>query len=318
MKVVMVNDCAFVGETLLKYLPNDFEKYHIKRTRKFFDKTFGLAYKILKAKGDIYHVHYLLQDCYIASKLGKKPLIGHAHGSDLREQINSKKWGWIVKNNLKSCDKILIAQPTILDVARTFNETAEYFPIPFDPKIFYPKPLQKDGGKGGKKIVFLASPHNFEVKGTDKFLKALASISNLIEVKSIGYGKDYGKARLLAKELGLKVTFINRVPHEYMNRLYWESDLVLGSFGVGQLDTVAIEAMACGRPVIHSILKKYFPNCPLEELKSIEEATKIILKILTDEDEREKRVKDQLLYVNSNHLAPVLAKRLIEIYNRLL
>ncbi len=315
MKVVMINDCAFVGETLLKYLPNDLEKQHIKRTRKFFDKTFGLAYNILKAKGDIYHVHYLLQDCYIAAKLRKKPLIGHAHGSDLRQQINSKKWGWLVKYNLKSCDKILVAQPSILDIAKTFNETAEYFPIPFDPEIFHPKSMLKDSKK---KIVFLASSHNFEIKGTDKFLKALAPISNLIEIKSICYGKDYEKAKHLAKELGLKVNFINKVPHKDMNKLYWGSDLVLGSFGVRQLDTVAIEAMACGRPVVHSVSKKYFPKCPLEELESIEDATKIILKLLTDESEKEKRVKAQLLYVNSEHSAPFLAKRLIMIYNQLL
>lgn len=40
MKVVMINDCAFVGETLLKYLPNELEKQHIKRTRKFLIKRF--------------------------------------------------------------------------------------------------------------------------------------------------------------------------------------------------------------------------------------------------------------------------------------
>ena len=73
MKVVMINDAAFVGETLLKYMPVDLEKQHIKRSRGLWDKTFGIALKILRAKGDVYHAHYLLQDCYIASKLGKKP-----------------------------------------------------------------------------------------------------------------------------------------------------------------------------------------------------------------------------------------------------
>ena len=85
--------------------------------------------------------HYLLQDCYISSKLGKKLLIGHAHASDLRENIRRFRWRWMVKRYLKQCDKILVAQPTILDVAKRFNESSEYFPIPFDPLIFFPKPL---------------------------------------------------------------------------------------------------------------------------------------------------------------------------------
>ena len=132
----MINDAAFVGETLLKYLPPEMKKQHIKRSRRFWSKTFSLAFKILRAQGDIFHINYLLQDCYIASKLGKKPLIGHAHGSDLRDEIKKRKWGWIVKHNLRKCDKIIVAQPTILDTALEFNATAEYFPIPFDPIFF--------------------------------------------------------------------------------------------------------------------------------------------------------------------------------------
>lgn len=84
----MINDCAYVGETLLKYLPSDIKWKHVKRSRGLWSKTFGLAYKIMRVKADVYHAHYLLQDCYIAAKLGKKPLIGHAHGSDLRSSLN--------------------------------------------------------------------------------------------------------------------------------------------------------------------------------------------------------------------------------------
>ena len=315
MKLVMVNDCAFVGSTLLRYLPDTFEKQHIIRSRDFWNKTFGLALRILKSKGDIFHVHYLLQDCYLASKLGKKPLLGHAHGSDLREQINKKKWGWIVKNNLKKCDKIIVAQPTILDIALEFNNTAEYFPIPYDPQNFFPKPIQKNRTQ---KSVFLASTHNFNIKGTDKLLKALASLSEPIKIKSICSGKNFEDAVHLSKKLNLKVDFILPVLHDNINELYWESDLVLGSFGIGQLDTVAIEAMACGRPVVHSIKKKYFENCPLEHLESVDETIEILNKLLFDKKDTKLRIEKQLSYVESTHKAPLLSKKLFKIYNKLL
>jgi glycosyltransferase involved in cell wall biosynthesis len=314
MKLVMINDCAFVGETLLKYMPPELEKQHIKRSRSFWSKTFGLAFKILRAKGDIYHVHYLLQDCYIATRLGKKPLIGHAHGSDLREEIKKRRWGWIIKHNLRKCNKIIVAQPTILDTALEFNETAEYFPIPFDPEIFCPTPLPQEREE---KQVFIASAHNFKVKGTDKFLKTLASLSEPVKIKSLISGKNFSEAQQLAKKLGLKVDFIAKVPHDKMSELYWESDLVLGSFTIGQLDTVAIEAMACGRPVVHSVSRKFFKNCPLEELENVDETTEIIQRLLVDKKEREQRVKSQLDYVNSTHSAPLLAERLLGIYTEL-
>jgi hypothetical protein len=91
----------------------------------------------------------------------------------------------------------------------------------------------------------------------------------------------------------------------------------LGSFGVGQLDTVAIETMACGRPLVHSIFKEFFPQCPLERLETIESTTALISKLLVDEKEREGRVQRQLEYVNKTHSAPVLAERLMKVYSEL-
>jgi glycosyltransferase involved in cell wall biosynthesis len=314
MKVVMINDAAFVGETLLNYMPSELEKKHIKRSRSLWDKTFGIAFKILRTKGDIYHAHYLLQDCYIASKLGKKPLIGHAHGSDLRDEIKKRKWGWIIRHNLRKCAKILVAQPTILETAKEFNETAEYFPIPFDPKIFFPKPLPPEREE---KQVFIASAYDFRVKGTDKLLKALSQLSEKVRIKSLAAGKNLAEAQQLARKLDLNIDFVPKVPHDKMSELYWESDLVLGSFSIGQLDTVAIEAMACGRPVVHSVSGKFFKNCPLEELESVKETTEIIQGLLFGKKDLEQRIKSQTVYVNTTHSAPVLAERLLGIYTEL-
>jgi glycosyltransferase involved in cell wall biosynthesis len=316
MKVVMINDCAYVGETLLKYFPSGIEKQHITRTRGLWNKTFGVAYKILRAKGDLYHAHYLLQDCYIASLFGKKPLVGHAHGSDLRETLRSRRWGRIVKSNLRSCNKILVAQPTVLGVAKEYSETAEYFPIPFDPEMFFPKALPE---KKSEYYVFLASAHDFNVKGTDKLLRAVSLVPEKIKVKSFDAGKDLEKTKRLAEELKLDIDFISRVPHQKMNELFWESDLVLGSFAVGRqhLDTVAIEAMACGRPVVHSVQKEFFPTCPLEELKDPAATAEIISRLLSNSKEKENRIQQQLSYVNTTHAAPLLVEKLLKIYSTL-
>lgn len=315
MKVTMINDCAFVGETLIKYLPSHIDVVHLKRTRKFLDKTFKLTWKILRAKGDIYHCHYLLQDCWLALKFGKHPIVGHAHGSDLRDAIRSKKWGWMVKRNLKGCDKILVAQPTILDIAKEFNDTAEYFPIPYDPKLFYNAPFIT---RRKVRRVFMASPQDFRVKGSDKLLRALSLVRIPFKVVAIRYGRDVKRVEKLAEDLGLDVKFIDKVPHDTMNRLYWGSDIVLGSFGVGQLGTVAIEAMACGRPLVHHIRKHFYPSCPLEEFKSVEEASGMIIKLLTDKKEAKRRVGMQLEYVNKTHQAPLLAGKLARIYEGLM
>src|SRR3990170_4808507 len=214
MKVIMLNDCAFVGETLLKHMPSTIEKQHLKRSRGLWSKTFGIAYKTLRAKGDIYHAHYLLQDCYIATRLGKKPLIGHAHGSDLRTSLNHPVWGRIVRYNLKHCDKILVSTPDILGIAKRYREDTEYLPNPINAELFYPKPTVQ---KGKKKRVLIASDSNWSVKGTDIAIKALSKIKDEVDVSIIQHGKDFDKTTALATSLGLTLKILPKAPHEKLN-----------------------------------------------------------------------------------------------------
>jgi len=60
--------------------------------------------------------------------------------------------------------------------------------------------------------------------------------------------------RTLAKELGVegRVTFLGRIPHNAMPRLMRSADLILTLPNAVPTGTVALEAMACGVPVIAS------------------------------------------------------------------
>jgi glycosyltransferase involved in cell wall biosynthesis len=191
----MINDCAFVGETLLKYFPPDIEKHHIKRSRGVWSKTLGLAYNIIRSEADVYHAHYLLQDCYIAERLRKHPLIGHAHGSDLRVSLNHFAWKRIVRHNLKHCDKVLVSTPDVLTLARAFRADADYLPNPVDTNVFYPKPLVAHDGK----MRVLIASSAWIAKGTDIIIHALGELRDNVEASMINYGVDYAQMLALAR-----------------------------------------------------------------------------------------------------------------------
>jgi glycosyltransferase involved in cell wall biosynthesis len=306
----MINDCAFVGATLQKYMPNDVEKQHIKRSRNFFNKTFGIMFKLLRAKGDIYHVNYLLQDCYLASKLGKKPLVGHAHGSDLRKTLTHPLWGRLVRYNLNHCDKILVSTPDILGLAKRYRKDAEYLPNPVDTSLFYPKPaISKD-----KKRVLIASNSNWRVKGTDIAIKALSKISEEVEVSIIQYGKDFEKTKALASSLGLRLKVLPKLSHDKINKYYWGADVVIDRFALGSLGMVSLEAISCGRPVISWISSKYPENkdFPLRDLVDEEKIANTISDLPSNLWEKE------FSFVKKYHRIEKVESRLLSIYETLI
>jgi len=309
-RIAMINDCAFVGETLIKYFPENFNVIHIKRTRGLWSKTFGIAFKIAESYADIYHVHYLLQDCYVALKLGKKPLIGHAHGSDLRSTIKHPLWGRIVRYNLKRCNKVLVSTPDILSIAKTFREDAEYLPNPVDTELFYPKPILEHE----KKRVLIASDSNWNVKGTDVAIRALSRIRDKVDVSIIAYGRDFDKTIALASSLGLNVNVLPKVSHEKLNEYYWNADVVIDRFKLGSLGVVSLEAIACGRPVI-TYVSSVFPEYkefPLKDLKTDEEVAEAILNADVKLWDRE------YAYLEKNHKPEIVIKILLEHFRRVI
>jgi glycosyltransferase involved in cell wall biosynthesis len=310
MKVVMINDCASVGETLLRYLPPEIEKQHIERGRGLWTKTFGLAYKILRAKGGLYHVHYLLQDCYIASRLGKHPLVGHGHGSDILRSLHHRAWGRIVRHNLKHCDEVLVSTPDLLTIARQYRENVEYLPNPVDTDFFHPKsndtPRQKPN-------VLIASSCDWEVKGTDVAMRALGKLREELDVSIISYGKDVDATLSLAKSLGLRLNVLPRIPHEDLREYYWGADLVLDQFRSGVMGMITLEAIACGRPVITFVSSEYseYKDFPLVDLSTSDKVAEAVANVTPN------LWRKEYDYLKRNHEAKAVAVTLGNIYKGL-
>jgi glycosyltransferase involved in cell wall biosynthesis len=312
MKLAMVNDCAYVGETILKYLPENIEKTHIKRSRGLWSKTFGIAYKIWRAKADVYHVHYLLQDCYLASLFGKKPLIGHAHGSDLKTTINRFDLGRMVRSNLKKCDRILVSTPDLIEIARQYRKEAEYLPNPVDTELFHKKPLSRNREK---LKVLIAGGSNWAVKGTNIAIQAMTELKEQVDVFIIAYGKDLEKTLALAKSLGLEMQVLPVVPHEKLNEYFWSADLVMDQFQAGVFGLISLEAIACGRPVVTYISSKY-PEHENLLLKDIDSSEKII-EAIKNMNNLTRILENQYSYFKENHNAKTVAAKMLRIYEEL-
>jgi glycosyltransferase involved in cell wall biosynthesis len=311
MKLVMINDCSNVGETLLKYMPATVEKQHIERTRGLWSKTLGLAYKILRSKGDIYHSNYLLQDCYVAIHLGKKPILGWGLGSDIRAGLKHPLWGRIVRHNLKNCTRVLVSTPDILAPARQYRDDVEYFPPAVDTEFYYAKqPIQHEG----KKKILIASNVNWDVKGTDSAIRALSIVKNEVEVSIIRYGSDFEKTLSLASSLGLPLHVLPAASHEQMRDYYWNSDIVVDQFVCGCAGMVSLEAIACGRPAVTYVASEYeeYEDFPLKDLTTVDQIAEATVQADNN------LWKKEYEYLDKKHKPESAVKKLLAIYDSLM
>ncbi|MEM1991389.1 MAG: glycosyltransferase [Nitrososphaerota archaeon] len=316
MRIVMVNDCAWVGHTIIKYSPPNIIYSHIKRSRSPISKTLGIFVKIVFSKGDVFHVHYGLQDHLLVKLLKDSPTICHFHGSDLRATLNSK-WGWIVKENLKSADKVLVSVPDILPIARRYRQDAEYLPNPVDLELFKPQIIREQSELN----VLWASDLSY-TKGADKFIKAFSKFQkenpNSI-LRVIKHGKNSISMLKLLKDLNVKHEIIEYQPHEKMVELYGWADVVAVDLTLGYLHMTSLEAMACMRPVIQYINKEYYKEIPVPPVVSVLTPDDVIeaLNRLKDIKERTLVAELQRDYVYKIHNPRTITMRIVNIYRSL-
>ncbi|MEM3736726.1 MAG: glycosyltransferase [Candidatus Bathyarchaeia archaeon] len=320
LSVAMVGDCAYVGETLIKYAPPWIKYTHKRRTRGLYSKTLGILFKILFTKAEIFHVHYGLQDHYLVKMLKRQPTVCQFHGSDLRYTLNTRL-GWIVKKNLKTADRILVSVPDIIKVAKYFREDAEYLPNPVNLHLFKPAPLpQTDRFR-----VLLASSLS-TMRGADIFLKGFAKFQRNhpnCAVEVIDYGNERWQLLSLLKSLNVKCRVHPRRPHEEMASLYHHVDVVATDFRLPYLHMTSLEAMACHRPVLQSIDNSLYgrngvpPPPPVVSVEG-EEGVVEGLTLLVDPPVRERVAEAQEKYIHAYHNPSQIIEKVACIYTQLL
>ncbi|MCS7136150.1 MAG: glycosyltransferase family 4 protein [Nitrososphaerota archaeon] len=272
--------------------------------------------KIVFSKGDVFHIHYGLQDHLLVKLLKDRPTICHFHGSDLRTTLSSK-WGWIVRENLKSADKVLVSVPDILPIAKHYRQDAEYLPNPVDLELFKPQMMMEHS----KFNILWASDLSY-IKGTDKFIKAFSKFQkdnpdSILRV--IKHGKNYVDMLSLLKDLGIKHDVIGYQPHEKMVELYAWADVVVTDLTLGYLHMSSLEAMACMRPVVQYINREYYRDVPVPPVVSVFTPDDVIEALNRLKDVRERKLVAELQrdYVCKIHNPRTISMKVVNIYRSL-
>lgn len=144
-----------------------------------------------------------------------------------------------------------------------------FMPIPIPVRSRLPTPerrramtalLQEMGLEAPTDVVigFVPSRLDYEWKGQDRLLQALLQLqrgkqaNNLYLIFS-GWGVDFHNAQAFAKEQGIadRILFLDSaLSKPLLFRFYLAADFVVDQFKVGMYGTSALEAMACGAPLM--------------------------------------------------------------------
>ena len=213
-------------------------------------------------KPDILHAHYATSYGLVAALSGFHPFIVSVWGSDIYEFPGLSPWNRMaVKFILGKADRVLstshaMAEETLKYCRKDIGIT----PFGVDTDIF--RPVPEDRGKK-EKIVFGTVKTLSSKYGIDLLLRAFALMRRKVllwqdfpqtELVIAGKGPDRAWLEKLAEELGIadSTVFLGEVSHDAVPEIYSSMDVAVflsraESFGVS-----AVEAMACGVPVIAS------------------------------------------------------------------
>lgn len=223
----------------------------------------AISEEITDFKPDVIHAQHV----WILSALSLNrgiPVVITSHGTDIIGYEQSDRFHEYSEASVKGCAHIIsISEDNRDSVLRSFPDAAPKITVMkngYDDGVFYRHPYDKAkvleliSVKGSfDKVVSFAGKMT-QIKGIDTLLRAAAIYeSGRDDVLTVlaGGGKLFDELKDMAKQLGLKnVVFTGNLDHEILRQVYNIADVSLVTSRFEAFGLVAVEAMACGTPVI--------------------------------------------------------------------
>lgn len=260
------------------------------------------------------------------------PVVITCHGPDIMGYNESNRYHNYANKAAKECKKIIAisddSKQRLIKIYGKYKDKISIIPNGYNPNLFYREKYSKEeflklfniNGKYDKIICFAGRLDTN--KGIDILLNS-AKIYDRDNVLTLiaGYGSEYQHLVSLRRKLGLKnVVFLGNQCQENLRKMYSVSDVCAVPSRQEAFGLVALEAIACGTPVVATnqggmvdfitkdvgmLVDKENPN----------ELAKAINKILNEEKVFDKEYLQK--YAKDNYSQEIFMDKLIDIYEEI-
>ena len=211
----------------------------------------------LSADADVVHGQSFqsVLPAYAARRINEIPMVTSWHTSHFLKKAGEFLWKPIFREFLRSSQHNFTASIEIADVAKSLAPDAmiEAIPNGVDTQIFQPSANKMIRAKTTTLIV----PRRlYEKNGVEFFIRAMPLIAEAIDVRALIVGDGPEKSRLeeLTLLLGMqsKIEFLGKREHSEIPKLLNSADIAIFPSLMEATSVAALEAMACGVPVVAS------------------------------------------------------------------
>lgn len=215
-------------------------------------------------KPDIIHAHHVWIIPYVASESGL-PYVISCHGTDLMGYKNGPRYREYAMTAAQHAHALIaISNQVQTDAMRTYQLPKGKVPLIGNgfgtdhfkllPHISKADVLDEFGLTGGDKPLVSFVGKFTDFKGIDVLLKAAAVYENElpgIQTVLVGHGGLWDEMHALKEQLGLKgVRFLGHQSQDVLARIYNAANVSIVPSRIEPFGLVAIEALACGTPVV--------------------------------------------------------------------
>lgn len=297
---------------------------------KAYEESFRKAIKeeIQEFKPDIIHGQHIWILSSIAAEFNI-PLVVTAHGTDIMGYQNDSRFHKYADFTIEKCKRVITiskdSDNLVTDTFKNLQNKNIIIKNGYDPGVFYPEEINKENvlkelgikKSFGKIVSFVGKLTNF--KGVDILLKACQKYEDDETLTIIaGNGELFEELNKLKVELNLKnVFFIGNQPHEMLRKIYNIANVSIVPSRREPFGLVALEALACGTPVIGTnqggipdFLNEKVGT--LVEVENVEELAEAVDNILNGKKEFNRTYIAN--YVKEKHSQDALIEQLIEVY----